>query len=78
MWFKAKVYGFGWYPCSWQGWFITAIFVIALILTVNSMMNLMTKTIVTILLVAALISICVIKGEKARWRKVRRRRRYRV
>lgn len=23
-WFKAKVYGWGWYPTTWQGWVITA------------------------------------------------------
>ena len=20
LWFKAKLYGWGWYPCSWEGW----------------------------------------------------------
>lgn len=24
LWFKAKEYGWGWYPASWQGWAVTA------------------------------------------------------
>ena len=26
LWFKAKEYGWGWYPVSWQGWALTAVF----------------------------------------------------
>lgn len=25
-WFKAKNYGWGWYPSTWQGWLITLIY----------------------------------------------------
>lgn len=25
LWFKAKLYGWGWYPATWQGWAITVI-----------------------------------------------------
>jgi len=25
-WFKAKEYGWGWYPASWQGWVITFLY----------------------------------------------------
>jgi hypothetical protein len=25
-WFKAKIYGFGWYPATWQGWLIILIY----------------------------------------------------
>jgi hypothetical protein len=27
IWFKAKHYGWGWYPVTWQGWGITLLFV---------------------------------------------------
>ena len=27
LWFKAKRYGWGWTPCTWQGWLILAAFV---------------------------------------------------
>ena len=32
LWFKAKHYGWGWYPVTWEGWAATAIFVILLII----------------------------------------------
>ncbi len=25
-WFRTKEYGWGWYPSSWQGWLITALY----------------------------------------------------
>ena len=26
LWFRAKEYGWGWYPISWQGWAITVLY----------------------------------------------------
>ncbi len=26
VWFKRKLYGWGWTPATWQGWLVTAIF----------------------------------------------------
>jgi uncharacterized membrane protein len=26
LWFKAKRYGFGWTPCSWEGWTLIILF----------------------------------------------------
>jgi hypothetical protein len=26
LWFKAKNYGWGWYPITWQGWLITGLY----------------------------------------------------
>ena len=31
LWFRAKRYGWGWYPCSWQGWAVLAMYVFALL-----------------------------------------------
>tara|TARA_R110000824_G_scaffold401771_1_gene615364 strand:- start:70955 stop:71281 length:327 start_codon:yes stop_codon:yes gene_type:complete len=31
-WFKARNYGWGWVPVTWQGWLITLIFVLAYLL----------------------------------------------
>jgi len=28
LWFKAKQYGWGWYPARWQGWLIVIGFII--------------------------------------------------
>lgn len=26
LWFKRKRYGWGWSPCSWQGWLVTLVY----------------------------------------------------
>ncbi len=28
LWFRAKEYGWGWYPISWQGWAVTVVYAI--------------------------------------------------
>ena len=35
IWFKAKEYGWGWYPFTWEGWTVTGVYV-ALILALAS------------------------------------------
>jgi len=74
-WFRARLYGFGWTPATWQGWAVTAVF-IGVLLWVgadfgknpnpsgNEINWFFVKIIV---LVTALIAICVIKGEKPKW-----------
>nr|MBP7805039.1 hypothetical protein [Candidatus Paceibacterota bacterium] len=32
-WFKAKQYGWGWYPATWQGWAILAMYIFATLTT---------------------------------------------
>jgi hypothetical protein len=63
-WFKAKHYGWGWYPVTWQGWVITLLFVQSFAVTAPNpeLMPL------TIILVAALLIICYNTGEKPSWR----------
>ena len=74
-WFKRKLYGWGWVPVKWQGWFAVAIFILFLVW--NSL-DLASKPVPTdaellwffvsiVLLVAALIFICYKTGEKPRW-----------
>ena len=31
LWFKAKRFGWGWYPISWQGWVILLLYVVAMV-----------------------------------------------
>ena len=31
-WFKGKLFGWGWTPVTWQGWFVTLVYVIFLVL----------------------------------------------
>ncbi len=70
-WFKAKRYGYGWYPGSWQGWGIMGMygFSVAVIL-IHSANNIsgMTTYMQLFILTAFLIIICESTGEPARWR----------
>lgn len=76
LWFKAKTYGIGWYPVTWQGFLVTLIFV-SLVVCASLLAESLTKTTVwylalyfsfIIVLVIALILICTKKGEPLRWR----------
>lgn len=78
LWFKRKLYGWGWTPVRWQGWFVILAFVAVLVLSgMNLSLNaadgqptdaMMTwfaiKIVVAIIL---LLLICYKKGEKPRW-----------
>ena len=76
LWFKAKKYGWGWYPSSWQGWTILLLYIGILVwnfyrLDATSHSNSDTIRpfmIQTFLLTTLLIVICYITGEKPRWR----------
>lgn len=76
LWFKAKRFGWGWYPVTWQGWLVIAGF---LVLDFGNVYRLDLKhsssratanefLIETFLLVAILIWICYRTGEKPGWR----------
>jgi len=69
LWFKAKNYGWGWYPCSWEGWLVILVWVVLFTMTVTKMhYEWLKNLIVTFLLIAILIWICYKKGEKPGWR----------
>lgn len=76
LWFKAKRYGWGWYPATWQGWLVTLTAVgLILINTIavdrmspSASDTLIGSFILNVLIIAALIGICVAKGEKPKWR----------
>lgn len=77
LWFKAKRYGYGWYPVTWQGWGIVLLYVVGIlseVLLVNStanpedsnfLMNFFPRVFV---LTVFLFVICRAKGEPAKWR----------
>jgi hypothetical protein len=73
IWFPAKIYGWGWgSPNCWQGWAVLAVWV-ALLCGGMVILIEMRKTILFIvfymlILQAALILVCLLKGEKPRWR----------
>ncbi|MEK6890564.1 MAG: hypothetical protein AABX03_00335 [Nanoarchaeota archaeon] len=76
LWFKAKLYGWGWYPSTWQGWLVLLTWVIieiALFLNIDKNSHSVSDTLInfipiSIVLIIILIIICYIKGERPRWR----------
>jgi len=75
-WFKAKIYGWGWYPASWQGWLIVLIYIV-LVSTFFSNYDAHSHSVsdtlinfvpTAIILTALLIFICYKTGEKPGWR----------
>jgi len=75
IWFKAKTYGWGWYPATWQGWLVTFAYVliaVALGLTLDensppqeaAFMFFLPLAILT----AAFIRIAYKTGEKPGWK----------
>jgi hypothetical protein len=80
LWFRAKNYGWGWYPCSWEGWVVLLTFIGLLLLNVfyfdfkvssNSEPTTLDLTIffgILIILIIILLWICYKNGERPRWR----------
>lgn len=75
-WFKAKNYGWGWRPVTWQGWVVTLGFMVLILfnsLKIDATVPATGNAIKTILLqnlvyVIILIMICYITGERPEWR----------
>ena len=70
LWFKAKEYGWGWYPSTWQGWIVILIWVLifAIILVNINESNPVFNFLLIAISVIILIYICYKKGEKPSWR----------
>lgn len=76
LWFRAKLYGWGWYPATWQGWLVTLIYVMYITYRANAM-SLMFDTwqsatfryiFELIPPTLILLLICYLKGQPPRWR----------
>lgn len=83
LWFKAKRYGWGWYPVTWQGWSITLVYAVLLALEVGRLSNyvighqgepffaLVMPVLFHVLwagfLIGSLLYICIKTGEKPEW-----------
>jgi hypothetical protein len=76
LWFKAKNYGWGWYPSSWEGWAVLAGFLavsVWIFRDVDSQSHSVSDTLYGVLvpffvLTAALLAVCWKTGEKPEWR----------
>jgi hypothetical protein len=74
LWFKRKLYGWGWTPAKWQGWAVIGVYILlitALALTLDESSSvrevLFMFALPYIILTATLFRICYKKGEKPRW-----------
>ena len=73
-WFKARLYGWGWVPITWQGWAVVLIY-IALLLIFSTTISessppqevVFTFLLPMVTLTSILIRICYKKGEKPYW-----------
>ncbi len=76
LWFKAKEYGYGWYPVSIEGWMVLLIYVgfnVWNALRIDEYSHSVSDTLINfvpqvLISTIILIAICVKKGEPARWR----------
>ena len=76
LWFKNKLYGWGWTPCSWEGWTVLFVYFVALVgifVNVDHNSHSGSDTLIGIsphfiILTICLIIICYFTGEKPRWR----------
>ena len=75
LWFKRKLYGWGWTPVTWQGWLVLVVFVGGIVgnaYRIDSLSYSEYETSVKFLsqtaaAVVLLIIICWKKGERPRW-----------
>lgn len=74
LWFKRKIYGWGWTPATWQGWltiFVYVVLVLVFSLTIDEQSPprevVFTFILPITLLTATLLRICYKKGEKPKW-----------
>lgn len=75
LWFKRKLYGWGWTPVTWQGWMAILVFLGILALdyffTVAPLLVSDVPPVAfllrTALYVGVLVALCYKKGEKPRW-----------
>jgi len=76
LWFKAKRYGWGWYPVSWEGWVVLAVYTTLIIIPAVQINNnaqsgsdaLIGFAPYFIIFTGLLLVICYRTGEYPRWR----------
>ncbi|AOI83245.1 hypothetical protein [Burkholderia cepacia] len=72
IWFPAKRYGWGWgLPVAWQGWVVLVLFALGIIASAwlaPPHRSPFAYAICIVALVALLIAVCWLKGEKPKWR----------
>jgi len=74
LWFKRKVYGWGWYPAAWQGWVVTLVCVSLILLFAQTVdeNSPVREVVFTFLFPVAILTLIFFKialqtGEKPHW-----------
>lgn len=75
VWFKAKHFGWGWYPSSWEGWLVMLVWIglnLKVFLQIDKSSHSSSDTLIAfslpfIISTIILIAICYKKGEKPKW-----------
>ncbi len=75
LWFRRKLYGWGWAPTRWQGWLVLIVYLIVLYYIfrdVDGQSHSVSDTLIGVfvpfcILTGILFAICYVKGEKPRW-----------
>lgn len=75
IWFKRKLYGWGWYPSTWQGWVVILIYVLMLIESfkrIDALSHSVSDTLLnfvpqTFIFTLILVIVCYKTGEKPKW-----------
>lgn len=76
LWFKAKTYGWGWTPATWEGWASIGVYLLLLVLilrrveseALSARETILELTLPIIVITALLIAVSYWKGEPPRWR----------
>ena len=76
LWFRAKRYGWGWEPATWQGWAVmlvwSALVVVGFVIVDSHAASTSAMLLIaipnTIILSAMLVVVCYCTGETPRWR----------
>jgi hypothetical protein len=77
-WFKAKRFGWGWYPVTWQGWLVIVLWIPLVVwfarnivadnMTTHSVSDFLIRAALKFLvLVVPLLIVCYATGEKPSW-----------
>jgi len=75
-WFRAKRFGWGWRPVSWQGWTTLGIYIVLIVresLNVGRLSQIGNSTFISsvlpfVFITILFLSLCWAKGERLRWR----------
>ena len=69
IWFRAKHYGWGWYPCTLEGWAVLLVWILLFFFFMKILCHeWLENVIVVIIFVGILVWVSYKKGEKPGWR----------